>query len=277
MTSMVVAPIPSCSDTDSKFVKEFWLKLNLIQDDEEQHLIHTHQSESTPVVIVDDEEELLEVEESQNPDGDEGELELEDDDEFSFSGAFGDGDIITADEAFLNGQIRPVFPLFNRDLLLGEELVEKLPEEGLYCEWRGKTESSAAEAGSSPGFVSKKSNSTGFSKLRRFRELVLRSNSDGKDKFVFLHHHQSSSKGNPASAAGESNKSSTTPAKKSAAKVAMKKKGETTTTSTSSAFEKMYARRKKEEGSKQRVSYLPYKQVGFFASVNGLSKNVHPY
>ncbi|CAN1187478.1 hypothetical protein LINPERPRIM_LOCUS31870 [Linum perenne] len=247
MTS-IVAPIPSCSDADSKFVKEFWLKLKLIQEEEEQN------GDELELKVGNDEEKEEEEEE----------VEEEEEGEFSFAGAFGDGTLISADEAFLNGQIRPVFPLFNKDLLLPEgEDRSQMPEEGSYCEWGGKT-----TAASSPEFVSKKSNSTGFSKLRRFRELVLRSNSDGKDKFVFLHQSKDG---------GESKK--VAPAKKSAAAtskatVMKKKKAETTS---SSSFEKIYARRKKEEGGRQRVSYLPYKQVGFFASVNGLSKNVHPY
>ncbi|MCL7023827.1 hypothetical protein MKW94_007899 [Papaver nudicaule] len=41
----------------------------------------------------------------------------EEDDEFEFCFLSGDGIAISADEIFADGQIRPVFPVFNRDLL----------------------------------------------------------------------------------------------------------------------------------------------------------------
>ncbi|MCL7026159.1 hypothetical protein MKW94_011078 [Papaver nudicaule] len=41
----------------------------------------------------------------------------EEDDEFEFCFLSGDGITISADEIFADGKIRPVFPVFNRDLL----------------------------------------------------------------------------------------------------------------------------------------------------------------
>ncbi|CAN1310947.1 hypothetical protein LINPERPRIM_LOCUS28252 [Linum perenne] len=237
--SSVLALNPTYSDTQTQFVHDFWLKLNLIEDKEAAG------EAEEPEPVADDESKS----------GDELEEEEE---EFSFSSAFGDESLISAEEAFLNGQIRPVFPLFDRDLLLSGD--NHAQPEGPYCEWRAADAAAAASAvvvDASPDLC-KKSNSTGFCKLRRFRELVLRSNSDGKDKFAFLN-----------DIAG---KQSTAAAKKPSAVKKEKKKAETG----SSVFEKIYARRKKEESGK-RLSYLPYKQVGFFASVSGLSKNVHPY
>ncbi|KAG6585157.1 hypothetical protein SDJN03_17890, partial [Cucurbita argyrosperma subsp. sororia] len=129
----------------------------------------------------------------------------EQDEEFSFVCANPNDSPISADDAFFNGQIRPVYPLFDRSLLfvdgqdpetpdnppllrppLRKLFVEKQSEsdtelegvvEGTYCEWSP----TIAELG-------KKSNSTGFSKLWRFREFMTmrRSSSDGKDAFVFL-------------------------------------------------------------------------------------------
>ncbi|GFP80098.1 hypothetical protein PHJA_000153200 [Phtheirospermum japonicum] len=136
--------------------------------------------------------------------------------EFSFNCGELSTSPIAAEDAFINGQIKPVFPLFNRDLSFsGEDLCslhENLPIKppvknifvetnrddnngqamtpsgsggdeimGPYCEWSSRK---AVEA--SPDQVCKKSNSTGFSKIWRIRERVGRCNSDGKDAFVFL-------------------------------------------------------------------------------------------
>ena len=60
------------------------------------------------------------------------------------------------------------------------------PEALLICELPRKTTALELEVEDSKDMC-KKSNSTGFSKLWRFRQdLKLRSNSDGKDAFVFL-------------------------------------------------------------------------------------------
>ncbi|XP_047154025.1 uncharacterized protein LOC124825466 [Vigna umbellata] len=114
--------------------------------------------------------------------------EEEDEEEFSFMLVNSDGSPISADDAFDNGQIRPLFPIFNQDLLFSDDYdggvhppltlfvehpeesllpspsaTEKLtaapPPEGSYCEWNPKS--------------AVKSNSTGFSKLWRFRDVKL--------------------------------------------------------------------------------------------------------
>lgn len=277
-------------------------------------------------VASEDKAEECEIEagnEEENEDDDDGEDE-DQDEEFSFACANPDGSLICADDVFQNGEIRPVFPIFNRDLLFAggddghgaggrgassawpslrkifvEEANDLRPSssasesdelegvpEGTYCEWSGK-----AAAMSS----CKKSNSTGFSRLWRFRDLVHRSSSDGKDAFVFLnpnHHHQPHPHHNstrPTAAAKPSNeairktdKAEEEKRKKSssygkpAAAAKGKAKGRQTA---SSAHEKHYVRnRAKQEGDRRR-SYLPYRQdlVGFFTNVNGLSRNVHPF
>ncbi|XP_010924261.2 uncharacterized protein [Elaeis guineensis] len=126
---------------------------------------------------------------------------------------------ITADEIFYNGQIRTVYPVFNRDLLLaagggdGGEAVEdkavRMPLRRLLIEERNASSRSASASSSSemdelegidpgtycvwrPGSVPpspaqcKKSSSTGSSFRWRIRDLIRRSRSDGKEKFVFL-------------------------------------------------------------------------------------------
>ncbi|CAG7904270.1 unnamed protein product [Brassica rapa] len=213
---------------------------------------------------------------NQDDDDDERE-EGEEDEEFSFTSLNADNSPITADEAFEDGQIRPVYPLFNRNLLFepeerdlrsplkklfveSEEATTTEREEesepmGPYCSWSGRTVVEEA----SPE-TCRKSSSTGFSKLWRFRDLVSRSNSDGKDAFVFLNH-------------GDKKKQSSS---KPAAKLSGGVK-RTETKTTRSAHERLYMRNRaiREEG--KRRSYLPYKHVGFFTNVNGLTRNVHPY
>jgi hypothetical protein len=207
--------------------------------------------------------------------------EIEDD--FSFSCVKSDRSTIPADGIFQNGQIRPVFPIFGREypdlfftgddvslkylrpplkkifveqtlpaaaVVVNETTVEEAVT-GTFCEWSAKTvyEVSATER-------CKKSNSTGFSKLRRFREMVLRSNSDGKDAFVFLND-VNDGNGNGASAEREISKVMKT-----------KKKEETALTA--------YMKSKAKENDKREL-YLPYKQVGLFTNVNRLTRNIHPF
>ncbi|XP_027362022.1 uncharacterized protein LOC113869757 [Abrus precatorius] len=209
--------------------------------------------------------------ENENENGNEEEVEEEEEEEeFSFMLANPDGSPISADDAFDNGQIRPVFPIFNQDLLFSDVYdgadglrppIKKLfveqqydspspsaapAPEGPYCEWTPKT----------PG----KSNSTGFSKLWRLRDVRLRSNSDGKDTFVFL---------NEAPAAKAEK------ARNVVVKKVEVKKGKTAW----SAHEKHYVMNRARKESDKRKSYLPYRQdlFGFFANASGLSRNVHPY
>ncbi|KAF2547862.1 hypothetical protein F2Q70_00020508 [Brassica cretica] len=233
----------------------------------------------------------------------------EEDEEFSFACVNAEGSPITAEEAFEDGQIRPAFPLFNRALLFDQnDAVSETDEDsesirprlrkvfvedrdgdgegkkaeegslGAYCSWSGGT---VAEA--SPE-TCRKSNSTGFSKLWRFRDLVLRSNSDGRDAFVFLN--------NSNAAVGDKTQSSSSSSKaakltseddkeeKKSTKAKKGKEKEKTSSSekrTKSAHEKLYMRNRALKEEVKHRSYLPYKQVGFFTNVNGLSRNIHPF
>ncbi|KAK8668175.1 hypothetical protein V6N13_105640 [Hibiscus sabdariffa] len=221
----------------------------------------------------------------------------EEDEEFSFDSVNADGSAVSADDVFQNGQIRPVFPLFNQDLLFADEdgsvsrsedgdvsqrasptklfVEDSLEPAGPYCEWK-RDDGITVEA-TSPDRC-KKSNSTGFSKLRRVRDLMLRSNSDGKDAFVLLNHPFPFS----VSAAKMEKKNRKDEEKKTKVKgVGEKppngKKEKSEKTAAASAHEKLYVRnRAMREGDKRR-SYLPIRQVGFFTNVNGLSRNVHPF
>ncbi|XP_057528766.1 rRNA biogenesis protein RRP36-like [Amaranthus tricolor] len=226
----------------------------------------------------------LTVESSSSEDEDEDEEngnedeEEEDDENEEFEFCFV-GDLsspVSAEEVFKDGQIRAVAPYSAENAEEGESSrgppVKKLfvvssPEnddvaEGPYCTWKSPVPE-----------MSRKSNSTGFSKLWRVKELLARSNSDGKDSFVFL--------------TGKNDETSSTKKKKKKKEVKMEKKSETTAfggeskqkKKKKSAYELLYGGKKdkKKVGGK---SYLPYRQdlVGFFTNgSSGLSRNVHPY
>uniref|UniRef100_A0A5B7BD06 Uncharacterized protein n=1 Tax=Davidia involucrata TaxID=16924 RepID=A0A5B7BD06_DAVIN len=238
----------------------------------------------------------------------EGEFEAEeddDDDEFSFVCNGADTSPISADDAFINGEIRPIFPLFNRDLLFADDSlpskndlplrppVKKVFIEasssgtdevdaeaaGPYCAWSKKAIEASPE-------ICKKSNSTGFSKLWRFRDLVNRSNSDGRDAFVFLNSSTTTTSAKREEKVeksdGSSDKKIAGEAKVNTAGVKAKakkgKKGETK--ASLSAHEMHYVRNRALREEDRRRSYLPYRPelVGFFTNVNGgMSRNVHPF
>ncbi|KAL6006987.1 hypothetical protein ACLOJK_032483 [Asimina triloba] len=215
----------------------------------------------------------------------------EDDDfEFAVVGRDFNDSPISADEIFFNGQIRPTFPVFNRDVLSLESASEKPENEsrsirlplgklmiedreppssssseadelegipdGTYCVWRPRAPGTAASE--TPSYR-KKSNSTGSSKRWRLRNLLHRSNSDGKDTFVFL---------------------AAPPAKKSAAAAAEKTAGPSKAIKDSSGNkaggvikrqgssgekeisgpEKHYIRSRALKEGDRRKSFLPYRQ-----------------
>ncbi|ESQ32679.1 hypothetical protein EUTSA_v10004779mg [Eutrema salsugineum] len=140
-----------------------------------------------------------------------------------------------------------------------EDELDAIPSE-IYCPWT--PERSAAEM--SPSGGCRKSKSTGssstssWSKRRwRIRDLLKRSNSDGKQSLKFL---------NPSSINESSkNKETTTVKKKEKEKV--------------SAHEKFYLRNKAIKEEDKRKSYLPYKQdlVGLFSNINRYGKAFPPF
>lgn len=226
----------------------------------------------------------------------------DDDDDFTFILVGEDDQPIDTDKAFEDGQI---FPLFDQKLLNDHydiEEINHLPMHppvdkvfiqsprgfppstsarhdedsatGPYCAWSKDTASSSSSNSSSTSSaeMTKKSNSTGFSKLWRLKEKVGRSNSDGRDAFVFLKHNDkpaatmtpkvtSSDHGIYVKVNDARGKPRVVKAKKasvSAHEAYMKSRG----------------------GHTERKSYLPYRPelMGFFTNVHsGLSKNVHPY
>lgn len=241
-------------------------------------------------------EESAEIDLEEGDDDHEVELVDATDEEFSFiCGVITSP--IAAEEAFHNGQIRPFFPLFNKDLLLSdidfEHLKNRSPVDkvfvetednnnnppttsneeisGPYCEWSKKATNSNPAEGSC-----KKSNSTGFSKLWRFRDFINRSNSDGRDAFVFLNN----------------NNSSTTSSNvvKKEDKVVLEKKEKISGQGVVKLVTQNKKKVKKSEAVLAHEVYMKSKArhaerlryrpdlVGFFTNVNGgLTRNVHPF
>ncbi|CAA0833107.1 Protein of unknown function (DUF1645 [Striga hermonthica] len=222
--------------------------------------------------------------------------EEEEEEEFSFDCGEPSTSPIAAEDAFADGKIKPVYPLFGRDSPFSGEGPAGLPLNppvrkifveadggggvgpsgagsdeivGPVCEWssRKAVEASPAAAGQ----VCKKSNSTGFSKIWRFKELVgIRSNSDGRDAFVFL---------NGGGGAPAEERAEPTPAGVKTRKEGKKGGKGAKKTASSEAAHEVYLRSKAKEEERRR-SYLPYRPelVGFFTNVNGgLTKNVHPF
>lgn len=202
------------------------------------------------------------------------------DEDFTFAINGGDSSPIFADDAFEHGKIRPVYPLFNRNLLLSHDdlsLPVRPPVDNVFIESpaRKSDEIDRIAAGpycswSKSPEMSKKSNSTGFSKLWRFKEYMQRSNSDGRDAYVFFNHENKSSTGE-----GSSEK------KISAGKSSSEKKKKGKKLDKPMSSHEVYLKKKGYNPEEKRKSYLPYRPelVGFFTNVNGggLSKNVHPY
>ncbi|XP_051149257.1 uncharacterized protein LOC127263976 [Andrographis paniculata] len=220
----------------------------------------------------------------------------EQEEEFSFINGGELPSPVAAEDAFSEGRIKTVFPLFNQGFLLPDDdpnsLIENLPIRpavkvfvetsegssgtaasaageseisGPYCEWSDRKAVEASEQGCSN---CKKSNSTGFSKIWRLKELRgKRSNSDGRDAFVFLNSTQPPKK-----------KAEESPAAAAARSSERKEKGKRTTAL--SAHE-VYLKSKAKAGKERRTpTYLPYRPelVGFFTTLNGgLTKNVHPF
>ncbi|CAO2819078.1 unnamed protein product [Amaranthus hypochondriacus] len=226
--------------------------------------------------------------EKENEQQQEEEIKSSEDEESEFEFAILSGEdnssSISADEIFSNGKIKPMFHVFNTDLIYGYgyEYDYKngappqtlgLPLRKLLQESQNGNGNSSSQAHDLNGIPSgtfcvwtpnkkeevmkmrKKSKSTGSSKRWRIKDLLYRSNSDGKDSFVFLsppnnqnHNHNSNHNHNRNRKTINGNYN-----------LDLKKK---------SGF----------HGEKKK-SYLPYRQdlVGLFANVNGISRTVRPF
>lgn len=250
-------------------------------------------SHSQPLMPESAEIDEDDQEEEENDDDEDEEEEGE----FTFM-YIGDNDSSITEDVE-GGQIRPVFPLFDQTLLLGGEYDEgkrRLPisvqvdkvfiESPRLSPSSGNEESDGVAAGTLCSLskesdngkteINMKSNSTGFSKLWRFRDKMNRSNSDGRDAFVFLDGpDRSTTSDSKADAVDRS-----TAKVNAAGKEKVIKKVSKTKKATASAHEVYLKQRGGQTEEERRRSYLPYRPgvMGFFTNVNGgLSKNVHPF
>ncbi|XP_004232296.1 uncharacterized protein [Solanum lycopersicum] len=143
--------------------------------------------------------------------------------------------------------------------------LESVPP-GTYCVWKPNiTEPSPSRC--------KKSNSTGSAFKRwNIRDLMRRSNSDGKDSFLFLTPEK-----------GLRNETSKAKDSAEASKIAgkLKAKGNSSSGNKTSSMTDVYLRNQaaKEMDKNRRKSYLPYRRdlVGFFASASNIGRTFPPF
>ncbi|XP_027348142.1 uncharacterized protein LOC113859616 [Abrus precatorius] len=210
--------------------------------------------------------------------------ESDENQEFTFASINLQGTLVFADEIFDNGQIRPTYHAFDQSLIFtashdNETMPLRPPLKKVFVKqvnsfssnskvhYKETLQETMVVEVDALSNKCKKSNSTGFSKKWRFRKnLNLRSNSDGKDAFVSL------------------NPSLVMPMRSIKAKeenVALnnKKHEKSEKCKTLSAHEKLYVSNRKRRESTKKKSCLPYKKelIGFFANMNGFSRNLHPF
>lgn len=304
MSSAAVSFCPSFNSYASERIVNIAAKVSEEFRDEE--------SKSESKVLLEEEEEEY----------------VDEDDEFEFVSTIADLD----SRLFLDGEIRQVFPVFNRSLLLNEgcddhdrgnegghaaaafkklfiddhdddddagrqasssssssDEDEPEPEPNMnvtFCIWspkRNNNPTSSASPLQSPSRC-KKSNSTGSSssstpskKWFKLRDLLRRSNSDGKDSFVFLHkpknNNNNNNNKNSSNSHADSSKEKKVKPGKSKAKA--KTKAQAAAVSPHEAF---YVKNRAIKQGDKKKSYLPYRQdlLGVFANYNGLAKTLPP-
>ncbi|CAI9777331.1 unnamed protein product [Fraxinus pennsylvanica] len=218
------------------------------------------------------------------------------DDDFEFA-LVGENQRFSAEEFIYGGQIKQVFPVFNRDLFvsyddfdkglsdegvesisipLKEKFMENREKEypsssssdadeleiipsGTYCVWRPKVSKSSPSQ-------CKKSKSTGSgsaSKRWKFRDLLRRCNSEGKDSLVLLTPKHKEEKPKEIENSKNSTAKRVVSGEKSVAK---------------SPHEALYVQNRTIREGDKKKSYLPYRQdlVGFFPIANGLGRRSFP-
>ncbi|XP_051120171.1 uncharacterized protein LOC127243954 [Andrographis paniculata] len=132
--------------------------------------------------------------------------------------------------------------------------LENIPA-GTYCVWRPKP---ADQPSPSPSRCDKSMSTGSGSKRWKFRDLLRRSNSEGKGNFVFVTPKKT-----------EEISSSEAPKKAKAKTVSSSASG-----GSPSAHEALYLRNRAMKEGDKRKSYLPYKQdiLGIFVNINGLDR-----
>ena len=210
-----------------------------------------------------------------------------DDDDFEFA-------FVSTDEVLRESQIGPVFPVFNRDLLSedGEAKTLRFPLKKLFMEERDAMSSSSSDADElegipegtycvwqpkqvppSPGRCKKSSSTGSTSKRWRFRDLLRRSNSDGKDSFVFLTPSKREEKADLTNKSDNSKETKTSADAKTNA--SGKAKTKVISGEKASAHEIFYRKNRAMKEVDKRQSFLPYRRdlVGFFANVGRMNNS----
>ncbi|KAK6928341.1 Protein of unknown function DUF1645, plant [Dillenia turbinata] len=190
-SNTVLDPCPSFSIYSSNKISEVAVKVIRDHNRSTEYIKHSEFKTEQNQGGGDEEED----------DGQDGEFE------FTFS-----SDFEKQNNILINSPIRPVFPIFNRDLVFDDSKESdsvssiRIPLKKLFVDDRDPPSCSSSEADEldnvRPGTYCvwtpkssvqpsparcNKSNSTGSrSKRWRFLDLLRRSNSDGKDSFVFL-------------------------------------------------------------------------------------------
>lgn len=313
MSSAAVSFCPSFNSYASERIVNIAAKVSEEFRDEES------KSESKVLLQEEDEEE---------------EEYVDEDDEFEFVSTIADLD----SRLFLDGEIRQVFPVFNRSLLLNEvcddhdrgnegghaaAALKKLfiddhddddddagrqasssssssssdedepepePEPNMnvtFCIWspkRNNNPTSSASPLQSPSRC-KKSNSTGSSssstpskKWFKLRDLLRRSNSDGKDSFVFLNKPKNNNNNNNKNSSSNNSHADSSKEKKVKSGKSKAKAKTKAQAAAVSAHEAFYVKNRAIKQGDKKKSYLPYRQdlLGVFANYNGLAKTLPP-
>lgn len=312
MSSAAVSFCPSFNSYASERIVNIAAKVSEEFRDEES------KSESKVLLEEEDEEEEEEY--------------VDEDDEFEFVSTIADLD----SRLFLDGEIRQVFPVFNRSLLLNEvcddhdrgnegghaaAALKKLfiddhdddddddagrqassssssssdedepePEPNMnvtFCIWspkRNNNPTSSASPLQSPSRC-KKSNSTGSSssstpskKWFKLRDLLRRSNSDGKDSFVFLNKPKNNNNNNNKNSSSNNSHADSSKEKKVKSGKSKAKAKTKAQAAAVSAHEAFYVKNRAIKQGDKKKSYLPYRQdlLGVFATYNGLAKTLPP-
>jgi hypothetical protein len=258
-----------------------------IQDKIDPHCCTKQQINNDGVLCFDDSAPVQNkldtycITKQQIPDNNEENIEEQ---EFSFACTEVQGMHIFADDIFENGKIRPILHIFEQSHLFfptpkneGSHLRPPLKKIFLKNSINPVSRSGGISKQlqneslqnltvvevkvSSECYVKK--NSTGSSKLWRFRQnMNLQSNSDNKDSLVLMNH----------SAPKKSNKTKVD-------NTVVKKRKDEKHKKALSAYEKFYVTNKTRKDSNKRKSFLPYKHqlFGLFTNINGLSRNLHPF
>lgn len=146
-----------------------------------------------------------------------------------------------------------------------EDELESVPT-GTYCMWRPRWKETM------PQSRCKKSSSTGSTSFKRWkiRDLLRRSNSEGKDSFVFITpkkggNTEGNQSGKVLKLTGKSKAKQITAGDKAAKRP-----------SSMAAHEEFYVRSRAAKETLKRKSYLPYRQelLGFFTNINALGRTL---